>query len=126
MAFKLTKTELARRDEICKDLRTNLDKLSAVIDDPESTIGQKSEAASMFTVVMTEAEEFREEIASRFRDEYDDKSESWQESDRGSEIGEMIDEWENADLFCGLDINEPETDGLEDYIETLENLSTEV
>lgn len=127
MAFKLLKSELARRDEILADLRSSLDKLTAAIEDPASTTGQKSEAAAMFTVILNEAEEFREDIACKYRDLFDERSDNWQDSDRGQEVDEAINEWECA-IFddCDLDILEPTTDGLGDYIEQFENLPIEV
>lgn len=129
MAFKLNKSELSRRDEILNDLRTRLDSLSALLDKPIPTeIPNKvMEAAATFTVVLTEAEDFRDEVATRLRDEYDEKSEFWQDSDRGMNVYEMLEQWEGADFSdCGLDILNPELDGLEDYIEEFENLPIEI
>ena len=44
------------------------------------------------------ARHFVEEIAAELRDEYDQKSERWHESDAGQQAEAMIQAWENASL----------------------------
>lgn len=126
MAFKLTKTELSRRDELVEELSQKQDSFEAVMhhlgsDDP-SKVNELVTALSVLTVLVKEAEEFRDEIASRLRDEWDDRSEAWQEGDRGSEAEEMVDQWECAE-FMEPELGEGD---IEDYAQTLEDLPTEV
>lgn len=127
MAFKLARAELNRRDEIIHDLRSKLELLEQALEQDPSIPDNISEAASIFTVVTSEAEDFRDEVASRLRDEYDEKSEKWREGDTGDEVNSFIEEWESADFSnCDLDLLDPEPEGLESYADDLENLPTEL
>lgn len=127
MSFKLTKAELSRRDEIVNDLRSHLEHLEQVLAVNSLVPDDISNAAASFQVVVSEAEEFRDEIATRLRDEWEDKSEKWQGSDVGEETEAFVDEWESADFSdCDLDLLDPEVDGLGDYADNLENLPTEL
>lgn len=127
MAFKLTRQELNRRDEIVNDLRSKLTLLEQTLEQDPQNPDDTTNAAAVFTVVVNEAEEFRDEVATRLREEFDNRSEKWQESDAGDEASGLIDEWESADFSsCDLDLLDPEIDGLESYADDLEALPIEL
>lgn len=115
MAFKLTDAETKTQAEHVKTLQEKweaLDQARAGFNELIQDLGS----------AMDDAEAFREEVASRLRDEFDAKSEKWQEGEKANEIGGWIEEWENVDL--SLVLEEPEIDKPEG-IESLEGLSSE-
>lgn len=134
MAFKLSKSEEKQRQDFIETLRTKQEGLQAKQEefqketDPEA----KEKARQQITVILAEilvaieeTETFRDEIATRLRDEYDEKSEKWQESDKASEVDSMISDWENAS-FEEPELENPETMELEDYAGMLEELPDSV
>jgi len=84
MAFGLTKKEKTQ----LTDLLTTLSNKHA---DLESAVTEYNEA-------LTATKEFVSGKAAKWQDEFDDKSETWQEGDKGSEVSELIAEWENLDF----------------------------
>jgi len=126
MAFKLNKTESKRKSELADTLTSKLmtfeEARASQTGKEDSTL---SDALAEVLVALSETKEFVEEVASRMRDEYDEKSEKWQESDTASEIDEMINEWENAD-FEEPDLTDPGSLEFDNYAETLEELPEEV
>lgn len=122
MAFKLSRTEHKQREELLESLRTAAEAFTAVQEEGGNGL---LERIAELIVVVQEAEAFRSEIASRLQEEFDEHSEAWQEGDRGSEAQEMIDAWDGADF------SDPPLDNLadlelEDYVQTLEDLPTEI
>ena len=112
MAFRLTKAELTDRNELVKSLQRTQEAFATIPD---------AEHLEEFLVVLRETDEFRDSVASRLRDEFEEKSERWMESEKGDFAIEFIDQWENADFF---DVD-TEALELEDYAEYLQNLLTE-
>lgn len=51
-------------------------------------------AIDAYNAVVEDAEAFITGVAEDFRSAWDEKSERWQESDRGQEVGEFIETWE--------------------------------
>lgn len=78
MAFKLTKAEQATKDEILTQLHDTWDAYSSAVE---------------------KAKDFASVIAERSREEFDEKSEKWQESDRGHAANEWIEKWEDDGSF---------------------------
>lgn len=135
MALKLSKSEENRLDKFIEQLGA----LKQRIDDGKSELEQKiqelvdefnEELIKPYNDVLQEAYDFVEDIGSDRRSEYDDKSERWQEGDRGQAASEWVDSWENAvyDLEQVDELRAPSIDDHEvgDHVETLENLSREM
>ena len=89
--FKLTKAQCTERDGFAKKLSDASDK---VVD-----------AVAEYNATLEAAREFCVDIAQLGQDEWDDKSEKWQESDRGTDCGGWIDQWRDVDLEA---VEEPE------------------
>jgi len=111
MAFKLTQAEAKRRDELVEALQ----KAQGELDDAVSEYNEKSqeirgpveEAVSAYNAVVEEAHDFAEDVASDGDTAFDEKSEKWQEGERGEAARSWIDEWQNAD-FNEIEINWPD------------------
>lgn len=131
MAFKLTKEEKATRDKLVVDLHEGWKELEDVRREQENRIQAAIEvlnaALGTYEQVAEAAEAFREEVASRLREEWEEKSEGWQQGDAGEEANSFIEQWENADLTTTMSIGEVaiEVDEGESLSEDLSELPTE-
>jgi hypothetical protein len=130
MAFKLDKKETARQEELVADLRkasSELEDAVSVYNDAlEKLKAPVEEALKKYNDVVEEARGFSADIASRADDEITDKSERWQESERGEAASSWKDEWENASLD-EIEIEFPDEIAVagNDHADTLEGLPTE-
>src|SRR5574343_1903149 len=112
MAFKLTKAELKRRDELAASLELAGAELSKGIEtfneEVSKLFGAHVEVALIkYNEVLQEAQEFREDVVGRLEDEASDKSERWQESEAGQAAEEFTSEWRELSLD-EVQIEEPE------------------
>lgn len=91
-AFKLSKAQIKQHVELHEELAA-----------AESALESAIEA---YNAVLAEAREHCQEIAETAQSEWDEKSERWQESDKGVEAQAWITEWADADLE---EVEEPTT-----------------
>jgi hypothetical protein len=130
MAFKLTKDESARRDKILGELQTERSKLEDAISVYNANVEDLKNpvvaALEQYNAVVEEARGFAEDVANQAEQDYDDKSDKWQEGDKGQAASGWKDEWENAD-FQEFEIEFPDElpSDLPEHAETLENLPGE-
>lgn len=73
----------------------------------------RQSALKLYCETLKEASDFVEETASYWRGVWDDRSEGWQESDRGQEVDEFIQTWEDA----GNELSEPDPKDLDQELE---------
>lgn len=131
MAFKLTKAEGKRRTEFVAELEIASGVLSRAVEAfnlaTEEAFTPVKKALDAYNEKLGEAREFVEDIVSSRRDEHGDKSDKWQEGERGQAAESWISEWENISLD-DLDIDQP--DALEtpdpEHRDDLENLPEEM
>jgi hypothetical protein len=127
MAFKLDKQEIARRDKIFGELTEGRSALEDAVSVYNAALEELKApvlaAVEKYNEAVEEARGFAEDIASQADGEIDDKSEKWQEGERGQAASAWKDEWENAS-FDPYEIEFPEELAFEqpDHPETLENL----
>lgn len=131
MPFKLTKAEAAERAELVEKLtaaKTEVESAVAAFNEKLAEAWQEVQAKiETYNEVVTAAAEFRDGIVDSRQSEWDDKSEKWQDGERGEAASVWINEWSSASLDA-LEIEEPE--GLEepgmDHDEALEGLPEEM
>lgn len=131
MAFKLDKQEIARRDELFGDLTDARAKLEDAVSVYNAEVLKLREALdaklAAYNEVVEEASGFAADIASAADGAIGDKSEKWQEGDRGQAATAWKDEWENAS-FDAVEIEYPDDlsiDQVDDHASTLSELSEE-
>lgn len=102
MSFRLSKKEVDRLGELRKTLRNDRELLTVSYD---VRIAEMLAAVDGYNKLVAEHNErlvyartFVTEIASRFRDDYDERSERWQESEAGQNASAFVEDWENAQL----------------------------
>jgi hypothetical protein len=111
MAFKLDKQEIARRDQIKEELVELRGKLEDAVSTYNAALeGLKApveEALAAYNVAVEEARGFAEDIANQADNEISNKSEKWQEGEKGQAASEWKDAWENEE-FSEVEIQFPE------------------
>jgi predicted nucleic acid-binding Zn-ribbon protein len=119
VAFKLSKQEIATRDEHVEKLeKAWADLQQAVNAYNEAETKQRElvdKAVADYNDVMNEAKSFAEEIANRTDGEYEDKSEKWREGEKGQAAAEFKYAWQSIDMEeielawpVELDIDDPD------------------
>ena len=91
MAFKLTKVQIKERDEMVAALREKAEVVTAA-----KTAWE--EAVNDYNGALADANTFVEGLASDFRSQFDDKSERWQEGERGEAASTFVEAWEGVSL----------------------------
>lgn len=98
MAFKLTKTELIQREKIAAALKTTGTALSEAVTIFNTTCEEAwktvEAAQESYNEQVQMAQEFMVEVHDSHQNEFDEKSEKWQESDAGQAASGWLDEWE--------------------------------
>ena len=130
MAFKLTKQEEAQRSELYAKLHSARGALDAKIEDVndalQTAIDALEGAIADYNSALDDARNFVVDIVSQAEEDFSDKSERWQEGERGEIVRAWIDEWDTAQLD---DIDAPEIEriviDLEDHADILEQLPSE-
>lgn len=125
MAFNLTKDEIKIRDEIIAALNAAKSKLedeiSAYNERLEALKEPVEAALAAYNEEVEKARSFAEDIATQADSDFSDKSEKWQEGDKGSAANDWKTEWENLS-FDAIEIEFPEELIVEDpnHAESLE------
>lgn len=130
MAFKLSKSEDAGLSRIQADLaaaREDLDqKVEDVNDALQTAIDALNDALAGYNEKLEEARSVVADIVSAAEEDFSDKSERWQEGERGEAVRAWIDEIEQVMLD---DIEAPEMEPIvldaEDHADLLEQLPRE-
>lgn len=78
-----------------------------------TVVGPVNDVITTYNLAAKNAREFVEEIASRARDTFDEKSERWQEGDAGQALNSFAEDWEaiNLDPLPKIVIIAPELEG---------------
>src|SRR5580698_4845855 len=102
MPFKLTKKQIAERNELAAALRNKAASLAIALADYNATMAQVTsalhDATDAYNEAIGDARDFVAGIAEPAREEYDEKSERWQASDKGVEAERWLREWEAISL----------------------------
>lgn len=143
MAFKLTKSEVQQHTHFYEELEVRQTRLDDVVklledlegtDDPEDAAEleafnkRKKEVADDLKLAIdaynqhaAEINSFCADIASAWQDDYDNKSETWQEGDKGQAVYSLIEQWNEFHIE-----DADEDDGsYEDVLQELTDLPTE-
>lgn len=117
MAFKLTREERDQLANVRQKAKNAFDDLVGEAQDLEEARSKYLDAREQVTNVVTD-------IAARFRAEFEDKSDTWKEGDKGGETEDFVSCWESIEN----DLNEidevPAFDDT-DFEEALDNLPEE-
>src|SRR5262245_21534791 len=102
MAFKLTKEEIAKRDEIFAALNEKYAELETAVGEYNEAVGKaQTEVENVlaeYNKVLADARELAQDIANDADSEMMEKSEKWADSDAGQAAQAFKDEWEGLNL----------------------------
>ncbi len=128
MALNLSKNEKAARDEHNTKLKETHEAVVAAVKEynekREELWASVQEAADAFDEAREAAEEWAHDVASRIEEECADKSEKWQESDRGMNAQSFQGDYENFSIDALAledpgDVTEPDAPASDDWFEGL-------
>lgn len=117
MSIKLTKQEQKEHAQLAEELKHHNQRvrfeLAALLEALRLAPIALNVAIQLRNGVAKRVETFAEEVHDRMRDEFEEKSERWQEGDAGQEASSLIEEWDgvNVEEFEEVVIVEPEVDG---------------
>lgn len=99
---KLSKTRIKQFNEIVEIVKDSQEKLDSAIEEYNNALDEKwaviQAAQENYNTAISDAVGFAEEISNDMNEYFDERSESWQESEKGDSYREWIDEWENIEL----------------------------
>lgn len=99
MAFKLNKEQRNRQAELVEQLKKERVKLESVLQVANSRIEEINEevtsACEAYNAVLEQAREFAEEIGNDAENELGDKSERYQDSEKGEAAQEWVEAWQD-------------------------------
>ena len=114
LAFKLRKDQLAERDALAADLREKAAALNIAIVAFNQAIEPVSqavgEALEGYNAILEKARALASSITEPAQEQFDAKSEKWQESDKGIEVRSWIEQWELSLDDVDLELPEPLTE----------------
>lgn len=130
MAFKFSKQDIKDRDDVVDAARKKLGILNGAIEQFNADVAEKwaevEEALNDYNGAISDAYEFVDRVKTEFNDAYEEKSEKWQEGDRGSAAREWIDSFDSVELEqVEMDAPEPLEEVSGEGLDALENLETE-
>lgn len=117
MAIKLTKQEQKEQARLATTLQAHeglvASEFSMLLDALRVAPESLNRAISARNMVAKEAAAFAEAVHDRLQDEFEEKSEGWQEGDAGQEASGLIEEWDGVDIaeVEEVQIVEPEIEG---------------
>lgn len=119
MAIRLTREEVKEQARLAAALREHEQavdvQFAALLMALKAVTGPLNIAIRARNLLAKEAAAFAERVHERMRDEFEEKSERWQESDAGQEASGLIEEWDGVDIpeVEEVQIVEPEIEGNE-------------
>lgn len=131
MAFKLSKDQSSDWDihitKVKDALKEVTDAVQAFNAAMKAARGTLQEMAEEYNTAVSEAKDFVNGIGEEWRAEFDEKSEAWQEGDKGQEVIGLIEAMENysPEEFSFNDIEELEEPSEADALEDLEGAKPE-
>lgn len=123
---KLTK----RKDVLLDELRDKKNDLEAAISDFNAALAELrtpvEDAIAAYNEQLAIVKEFTEEVAGHISEYISEKTDSWQESEKGEAANDLLSTWEQIDLDdFELDLPEDLDESLPTHDDDLEELQTE-
>ncbi len=129
MAFSLTKAQQAEKERLTEALRvakssldTAVSEANAQIEEAETTVNSR---ISEYNAALTGITDFIEEHKDKWQEAYDEKSETWQEGDKGEAVAALLGEWDNYDGEAVEEISIGEIEIETEHLENFEALPIE-
>lgn len=131
MAFRADKVSLETREKLVAALTEKRAELDRALEAFNAQIAPLSadlrQAVEDYNNLLFDARAFVEEFVAEMQTEFEDKSERWQDGDRGQAVAEWISDLENSADFEDIDFKEPQEIELDapDHAALLDDLQLE-
>lgn len=106
MPFKLNKTKSKERDALVAALEIAASALNSAVESANEKIGEINaaldKAVSDYSDVLSNVREWRDDLTESAQDEYNEKSDKWQEGEAAGSASAWIEAWNEID-FDDLD-----------------------
>jgi hypothetical protein len=113
-AFRLSKRQLAERQTLAAELRSNGATLNAAIivfnQSIEPLSGAVNEALEKYNATLEKARALADDVAEAAQGAFDSKSERWRMSDEGIKVRHWIEQWELSLDELDLEVPGPLTE----------------
>ena len=127
MSWKLSKEQLAERERLVKELREKREALEEAVIKFKETIatahGDVATAHKAYDTVHDEVRDWVDQTKSDFESEFEDKSDTWKEGERGEAVQAWLEEFlevsDTPELQDCPEYEEPEDDNLADDLENI-------
>lgn len=107
----LSKAQMVERAQL-------MDRLREIAAEIEEKISEVNSIISNYNEVVAEVEEFRDGLVGEMQDYYDERSEKWQDGEKGSAYSDWKNEWEQLDTSQADEVEAPDL-SLADNLENL-------
>ena len=111
MTFKVSREQLTKRDALAAELRRKAETLNIAIAEfnkgIEPLVQAVAEAQADYNETLEAARTLTGNVAEAAQEEFEAKSERWQESDKGIEVRTWIEQWEMSLDDIELALPEP-------------------
>jgi hypothetical protein len=111
MTFKVSKEQLTKRDALAAELRQKAETLNIAVAEfnkgIELLVQAVAEAQADYNETLEAARTLTGNVAGAAQEEFEAKSERWQESDKGIEVRTWVEQWEMSLDDVDLDLPEP-------------------
>lgn len=128
----LNKEQLNNLTQLQSDLQDAQEKVESAISDFNANINELwanlvSDSLDDYNKLVQQATEFVDETRSTMQSYYDERSEKWQEGDRGQDFQSWLDEWDSTELE-EIEMTMPEETDLPEFqaVEAIDELPTEL
>lgn len=109
--MKLSKQDVERRDEYVKELRAAADVVEDAINVFNASMRDSWETAKQaigkYNEIIAGVAGWRDDLVNQLESDIEEKSERWQDSEKGQSANDWKSEWENLDLET-YDIDMPD------------------
>jgi hypothetical protein len=111
MAFKLSREQLAKRHTLASDLRDKALTLNIAIAAFNEGVGPLAkavtEAQDAYNETLEAARSLADDIAENAREQFEARSERWQDGEKGQQVREWFERWEVSLDDVDLDLPQP-------------------
>lgn len=121
MAFKLSKADLKRKAELVAQLTTQETVIDAMVNELQEIVERyrksiNDEINKYNNMLHDNLERFRADLVSAWDDAISDKSDAWQESERGEAANALKEAWDEADFdeIEPFEVVKPEWDTIDE------------
>ena len=129
MPFKLSKAQQDQRHELAQKLAAAYSRVEEAVSSANEAITNAVEEANAviarYNEALEEARAFVTEVRDSWRSDYDEKSEQWQSSDKGSSVNELIDAWDSFEPDNVEDFEVTTLEAPDSVVDDLEQLQGE-